>query len=145
MCVFRKDVSTQVSTLSVCRKVASHAGQRPSFQSTIHVKNAYLPHRGFIWTLFVFSRERCVSTRSSWSRCVSTRQRRPCWPAAPLTTSGSCKETKGSKTRTLRRVETPTAQWTQGIPGGGVWELVSVIPFLKNIVCDWPHGLFFWI
>lgn len=95
------------------------------------------------FTICLVHRGRCVSTRTSWSRCASTRQRPPCWPIAPtLMTRGNCSGRRRMR-RTLKlRVEPshPKAQRTWGLAWGGVSEWVSVTPFSENITySEWHY------
>lgn len=82
-------------------------------------------------------RERCVSMRISWSRCVSTHQRPLWWPTAPtLMTRG---DRKGKLKRREERSH-PKTQRAWGWAWGGVCEWASVTPFSESITCsEWPY------
>lgn len=82
-------------------------------------------------------RERCVSMRISWSRCVSTHQRPLWWHTAP--TLMTCGNRKGKLKRREERSH-PKTQRAWGWAWGGVCEWASVTPFSESITCsEWPY------
>lgn len=109
----------------------------PSFFKSVLLHTSQLKKNA--WICSFFDRGRCVSTRTSWSRCVSTHQRPPCWLIAPfLMTCGKYRERRCRRRRSTWREERscPKAQGAWGLPWDGVSEWVSVTPFSENITCS---------